>query len=283
MGLKEGFLLRLARRWISGVDLESVMKDAKRANERGLTAVVNYLGEDVADPKMADLQAGEYRKVQQAISDDGVRGYVSVKLTQFGIGSDEAGATGRLRQVAQQASRLGQPLWLDMEGSRFTERTLEIYSRILSEVGSGKVGVALQAYMKRSEADLKRLLEMGGCVRLVKGAYNEPADLVLKTRSEIRKNYIRLMGMLFEQGDNFVIGTHDPKLIEEAKKYAGSSRAKFEFQMLKGIQDNLKVELANSGYRVGEYLPYGEAWYAYSKRRMSEHPSNILLLLRSLL
>jgi proline dehydrogenase len=135
--------------------------------------------------------------------------------------------------------------------------------------------------MRRSESDLDNMLKIGARVRLVKGAYRETSDVVFPTRAETNRNFSKLSKILFEKGDNFAIATHDPKLIDEAKKLAELSHANFEFQMLKGIQDPLKDELALSRYRVGEYLPYGDRWYAYSKRRITEHPSNILLLLRS--
>ena len=281
MGLKEGLLLRLAGRWISGVDIDSVLQDAEDANKRGLSVVINFLGEGITDPSISDSHLRQYLRLQQAISQNGIRGCVSVKLTQFGLASDEARARRRLGEVVGEASRLGQLLWVDMENSQFLERTLELYSEFHAE--NGHVGVALQAYMRRSEPDLNSLLNIGGRVRLVKGAYREPSGVVFGTRGETTRNYSRLMKILFERGDNFVIATHDPKLIDEARKLAGSSHANFEFQMLKGIQDGLKEELAESGYRVGEYLPYGDQWYAYAKRRITEHPSNVLLLLRSLL
>jgi proline dehydrogenase len=279
LGLKQALLLRLAKRWISGVDLDSAIKDAEKANQRGLNAVINFLGEEIAEPAIADSHLQQYLSLQRAISQSGIRGYVSVKLSQFGLGSDEAGARMRLREVVQEASRLGQLAWLDMESSKYVEKTLEIYNDFREK--NDNLGVALQAYARRSESDLDNLLEIGGRVRLVKGAYREPPDLIYPNRAEISRNFFTLAKTLFEKGDNFVIATHDPKLINAAKKFAESSHANFEFQMLKGIQDPLKDELAQSGYRVGEYLPYGGQWYAYSKRRMTEHPSNILLLLRS--
>jgi proline dehydrogenase len=281
LGVKEVLLLRLAKKWISGVDLDSALKDARDANQRGLNAVINFLGEGISDPTVADSQLQQYLSLEQAISQNGIRGYVSVKLTQFGLAGDEAGAQKRLQQVVAEAALRHQLLWIDMEASEFLPKTLEIYSRIRE--GNAHIGVALQSYIRRSETDLKNLLEIGARVRLVKGAYKEPPDIVFASRAETSKNFSKLMKMLFEQGDNFVIATHDPKLIEEAKTLAESSHAAFEFQMLKGIQDGLKGQLANSGYKVGEYLPYGDQWYEYSKRRITEHPSNILLLLRSLL
>ncbi|QQG48618.1 MAG: proline dehydrogenase family protein [archaeon] len=280
MGLKELVLLRLARRWISGVDFESAIKDAKKANSRGLGVIVNFLGEEIKDPSTADLHAAEYARLQDAMAAEGIKGAPSVKLTQLGLLSGEAQASARLERLIQNSERHGQWLWMDMEGSPFTDQTISVYLRALE--AHKNLGVALQAYMRRSPDDLKALLDKGGKVRLVKGAYREDSSKVYKTRAEVRENYRKLMSELFERGQSFAIGTHDSVLINEARRLADSSHADFEFEMLKGIRDELKGELVRSGYKVSEYLPYGDQWYAYSKRRMSEHPSNIWLLLRSL-
>ena len=280
MGLKELLLLRVAKRWISGVDLDSAIADAKKANSRGMGVVVNFLGEEIKDTATAESHAGEYLRLQQRMSEEGIRGFASVKLTQLGLGADDAGAAARLEKIAANSERLNQPLWIDMESSKFTDSTLSVYMASLSK--HRNVGIVLQAYMRRSEADLPRLLDAGAKVRLVKGAYRESRDVVYPSRREVSDSFSRLMGMLFDRGEKFAIATHDSSLVEEAKKLAESKHADFEFEMLKGIRDELKKDLVKSGYRVSEYLPYGDRWFAYSKRRITEHPSNIMLLLRSL-
>jgi proline dehydrogenase len=276
----EGILLRIAKRWISGTDADSAIKDAWEANKRGMSVVINYLGEDVTEQSVAEAHLQEYLRMQQAISKNGINGCVSVKLTQFGLGADDARCEERLLKAAGQASHLGQLLWIDMENSPFVERTLEIYLRTRERFEN--VGLALQAYLRRSEGDLTRLIDRGARIRLVKGAYKEPDTIVFPTRAEVTKNYSKLMGVLFERADNFAIGTHDSRMVNEARRLSESRHANFEFEMLKGVRDELKEELVTSGYRVGEYLPYGAEWYRYSRRRMREHPSNILLLIRSL-
>jgi proline dehydrogenase len=280
LGLKEFFLLRLARRWIAGVDLDSAIKDAKKANSKGLGVVVNFLGEEITDPAMADASADEYLRLQRAIADAGINGFPSVKLTQLGLAADADGAARRLDRISANADALGQRLWVDMEGSKFTDQTLTLYQAAHEKHKA--LGVALQSYLRRSESDLSTLLDRGAKVRLVKGAYRESHDIIYPTRKEVRESYARLMGQLFEKGDGFAIGTHDSVLVEGAKKLADSHHVDFHFELLKGIRDELKQELVSSGYKVSEYLPYGDQWYAYSKRRISEHPSNIWLLLRSL-
>ena len=280
MGLKELVLLRLAKRWISGVDLDSAIADAKKANARGIGVVVNFLGEEIKDSATAESHAAEYIRLQQRISEDGIRGYASVKLTQLGLGADDAGASERLERIAANSERLKQPLWIDMESSVFTERTLSIYHD--AHERHRNLGIVLQAYMRRSEADLPKLMDAGAKIRLVKGAYRESRDVVYPSRKEVSGSFSRLMAVLFERGDGFAIATHDSALVDEARLLAESKHADFEFEMLKGIRDDLKGELVKSGYKVSEYLPYGDRWFAYSKRRITEHPSNILLLLRSM-
>ena len=280
MGLKELLLLRLAKHWISGVDLDSAIADAKKANSRGMGVVVNFLGEEITDPAIAESHAGEYLRLQQRISENGIRGFASVKLTQLGLGADDAGAADRLERIAVNSEKFNQPLWIDMEGSSFTERTLSMYLASLSK--HRNLGIVLQSYLRRSESDLPRLLDAGAKVRLVKGAYRESRDVVYPSRKEVSGSFSRLMGTLFDRGDGFAIATHDSALVEEARKLAESKHADFEFEMLKGIRDELKDDLVKSGYRVSEYLPYGDRWFAYSRRRITEHPSNILLLLRSM-
>ena len=280
MGLKEWVVLPLAKKWIAGVDLPAAIDSAKKANSRMIGVVVNFLGEEIKDPAAADASAGEYLRLQQALHDSKVNGFVSVKLTQLGLGSDEEGVRRRLEDIAANAERLSQLLWIDMEGSAFTERTIAVYLDVLKR--HPMIGVAIQAYEKRSEADLNSILEAGGKVRLVKGAYHESPDIVYHEKSEVSKNFERLMATLFERSSGFAIATHDGALDRRAQALAEKNHVDFRFELLKGIRDDLKEELSKSGYSVYEYLPYGDRWWAYSKRRISEHPSNVWLLLRSL-
>jgi proline dehydrogenase len=281
LGLKERVVLPLAKKWISGVNLDSAVDDAKKANAKGIGVVVNFLGEEIKDPAKADASADEYLRLQRALSDSGLKGYVSVKLTQLGLGADDQGMRARLEKIADNAERLSQRFWIDMEGSAFTDSTIINYLDLLKR--HRNVGVALQAYTRRSESDLDAILNAGGTVRLVKGAYREGPDFVYPTRAEVSKNFEKLMVTLFDKGSGFAIGTHDSVLVDRAKALSESSHSSFHFELLKGIRDDLKDELVKSGYGVYEYLPYGDRWWAYSKRRISEHPSNIWLLLRSLI
>jgi len=282
LGILQDLTYGAAKRWIAGKDMETALAKAKEANAKGLGIILNYLGEDVTDPAVAESHFEEYVKLQRAIGSSGIDGCVSVKLTQFGLGVlDDAVVLEKAQQLVEEAGDTGRMLWIDMEGSSVTTRTLQIYSKLLE--GHKNVGVALQAYLRRSEDDLKSLMDIGGKVRLVKGAYREPPGVAFRSRQEVTENYLKLMRTLFQRGQGFAVATHDSRPIEEAERlHESSPGTKFEFEMLRGIRDDLKLKLAGAGHRVVDYMPYGQEWYPYSVRRIKEHPSNIWLLLRSL-
>jgi proline dehydrogenase len=282
LGILQDLTYRAAKRWIAGMDMATALALAKDANAKGLGTVLNYLGEDVTDPHIADAQFEEYVKLQRAIEAAGIDGCVAVKLTQFGLGVlEDSIVLEKAERLVEEAEGMKRMLWIDMEGSAVTTRSLQIYSKLLES--HKNVGVALQAYLRRSEDDLRSLMDIGAKVRLVKGAYREPPDLVFRSREEVTENYLKLMRTLFERGQGFAVATHDSRPIEEAERlHESSPGTKFEFEMLRGIRDDLKLKLAKAGYRVVDYMPYGEEWYPYSIRRMKEHPSNFWLLLRSI-
>jgi proline dehydrogenase len=169
---------------------------------------------------------------------------------------------------------------MDMEGSPYTADTVETYLELRKKFDN--VGLAIQAYAKRSEEEVNRILDSNGVIRLCKGAYNESPEIVFKSKDEINQNYSKLMQLMFERGKRFAIATHDEKLIKEAIELSKTHHKDFEFEMLMGIRDKKKIELAEMGYRVSEYIPFGKSWWAYSVRRIREHKSNIFLLARSL-
>ncbi len=282
MGILQDMMYGAAKRWIAGKDMQTALAKAKEANSNGLGTILNYLGEDVKDPLVAESHFQEYVKLQRAIDAESIDGCVSVKLTQFGLGVlDDAAVLDRARQLAEEAEGFRRMVWIDMEASSVTTRTLQIYSKLLES--QKNVGVALQAYLRRSESDLRNLMDIGAKVRLVKGAYREPPDVAFRSREQITENFIKLMRVLFERGEGFAIATHDSRPIEEAERlHESSPGTKFEFEMLRGIRDDLKLKLAKAGHRMVDYMPYGEEWYPYSIRRIKEHPSNIWLLLRSI-
>jgi proline dehydrogenase len=276
VSIKQSLVYRFAKRWIAGKELEEALKAAQETNEKGMRSILNYLGEDVSDPAVVERNYQEYLKIQNITSERGMKACISLKPTQFGTE-----AAQRIRSLAEEGEKLNQDVWIDMENSASTSKTLEIYLDVLRSYRN--VGVALQAYLKRSEQDLVQILDAGGRVRLCKGAYRESPEIVFKSREEINENFTKLLNILFERGNDFAVATHDSKLIDDARKLADSHHVVFEFEMLKGIRNELKEELVASGYRVSDYLPYGSQWYNYSMRRVTEHPSNVWLLARSLL
>lgn len=173
-------------------------------------------------------------------------------------------------------------LWVDMEGSSFTDKTIDVYKKVYSKYPN--TGIAIQANLKRSESDLRNLITIGARVRLVKGAYNESPSIALKNKKEISENYSKLMKMLFLQKERnfFAVATHDSRLILEAQALSKENNSNFEFEMLMGVRDKLKLELVQEKYQVREYIPYGPEWFPYSMRRLREKKSNIFLLARSL-
>jgi len=279
-GLTERLLYRVAKRWIAGYSLDDAIKVAHDVNDRKLRVILNRLGEHTPDEKLIQGYTEEYLNLLDRIQAEKIDGTISVKPSQLGLAANSSLYNANLLRIIERAETYGEFVWIDMENSPYTEETLKTYREILPS--HGQLGVCLQANMKRTESDLKDLISRGGIIRLVKGAYPESGEVAYKRRSEVDANYVRLMTMLFEEGGRFAIGTHDGKLIDKARELAKDRKPNFEFQLLKGIRDDVKPILIEEGYRVSEYIPYGPEWYNYSKRRMRERKRNILLLLRSI-
>ena len=279
-GLTERLLYRVAKRWIAGYSLDDAIKVAHDSNNRKLRVILNRLGEHTPDEKLIQGYTEEYLKLLDRIQAEKIDGTISVKPSQLGLAANPSLYNTNLLRIIERAESYGEFVWIDMENSPYTDATLRSYTEILPS--HRRLGVCLQANMKRTESDLKDLISRGGIIRLVKGAYPESAELVYKKRSDVDAKYVRLMTMLFEGGGQFAVGTHDGHLIDKARELAKQQKPDFEFQLLKGIRDDIKPILIEEGYGVSEYIPYGPEWYNYSKRRMRERKRNILLLLRSI-
>jgi proline dehydrogenase len=273
-------LYRLAKRWIAGYTIPDAINAAHTANERKIHAILNRLGEHTPDRKLIEYYKEEYLKLINSIRDQKIQGSISVKPSQIGLATDLQSYKKNLVTIVERALNEHQFVWLDMENSPYTENTVRVYRDLLAS-GREDVGMCIQANMRRSEKDFKELLPLGGKIRLVKGAYPETPEIAYKHRTDIDNNYRNLMSILFAQAQFFAIGTHDEKLIQHARDLSKNHKTDFEFQLLKGIRDDLKNSLQSEGYRVSEYIPYGPEWYNYSKRRIRERKRNILLLLRS--
>jgi len=279
-GLTERLFYRIAKRWIAGYTLEDAIKDAHDANNRKLGVLLNRLGEHTPDEKLIQGYTEEYLKLLDRLQQEKIHGWISVKPSQLGLAANQSLYTKNLWLILERARSYHAFVWIDMENSPYTEETLAAYKEILPSYSD--LGVCLQANMRRTQSDLKNLTSRKGVIRLVKGAYPETREIVYKKRRDVDANYKQLMTILFEGGNHFALGTHDGKLIEKARELAKDQSADFEFQMLKGVRDDLKPTLIREGYQVSEYIPYGPEWYNYSKRRMRERKRNILLLLRSI-
>lgn len=276
----ERLFYRIAKRWIAGYTLQDAINAARDANDRKMEALLNRLGEHTPDRSLVQQYVDEYQTLLAAIHNEKLRAAISIKPSQIGLTADPTLYRDNLLKILTKAEEQGRFVWIDMENSPYTESTVEIYRELLSS--HKDLGLCLQANMKRSESDMRDLLPRGGKIRLVKGAYPENGEVAFKRRSELNANYLRLMRTLFEQDGFFAIGTHDEKMIDEAERLSRDRGVNFEFQLLKGIRDDLKSRLLTEGFRVGEYIPYGPEWYNYSKRRMRERKRNILLLIRSI-
>jgi proline dehydrogenase len=272
----------LAKNWIAGKSISEAISYSELANSKGFSVILNYLGEEVETANEVEEALKEYEHLLDLFQLNKIVGCISAKLTQLGLKIGKDYCRKNLVEIVDHASRLGRFVWIDMESSRFTEETINIYDDVFST--NKNVGICIQSCLKRSENDVEKLLRIGGKIRLVKGAYNEPATIAYKTRKEIDRNYTTLMERLFKASLSvFSVATHDDKLVHEAIRMSEKYPRNFEFALLKGIRDNLKLQLVNKGYRVTEYVPFGQNWMPYSIRRLREKPSNLLLLARSVL
>lgn len=279
-GLAEKILYPVAKRWIAGYTLDDAIKASHEVNSRKIHVILNRLGEHTPDEKLIQGYTQEYLKLLDLIEKEKIDGTISVKPSQLGLAANPALFEKNLKIILDRAATEKKFVWVDMENSPYTSETLTAYKQVLPAYN--ELGVCLQANMKRTELDLKDLISQGGTIRLVKGAYPESPDIVYKKRSDVDANYAKLLTMLFDGGGRFALGTHDGKLIDKAKELAKGPNPNFEFQMLKGVRDDIKPALIAEGYRLSEYVPYGPEWYNYSKRRIRERKRNILLLLRSI-
>lgn len=279
--LLSGLLFRIAKHWIAGETFEDAIARAQRSSVSGVRGIINLLGEETTSREDTVAATDECIKMLKELDARKIQSCISVKPTQVGLAIDKALFVQNLEKIMSSARPLGIFVWVDMEGSPFTADIVSTYLEFRKRFDN--MGVAIQAYLKRSEEDVSRILDSKGIIRLCKGAYNESSEIVYKRRNQINDNFSKLMRMMFERGRGFAIASHDEKLIEEATRLSNVHHADFEFEMLMGIRDKKKLELVERGYRVSEYIPFGKSWWAYSVRRIREHKSNIFLLARSLI
>ncbi len=275
---------RLASRFIAGEELADALRVVKRLNSEGFMVTLDYLGESVHEAAAAEAACQTYLQLLDRLAAEKVDSHVSVKLTQLGLAIDEGLARRNLARLVESASRHHNFVRVDMEGSAFTEATM----RVFCSVGAPRevMGIAIQSYLRRTEADVEELLKRGVRIRMVKGAYSEPPDIAFAHKREVDRNYQKLTQILLSSGIYHAIATHDERIIASTQRFArarGIAPESFEFQLLYGIRRQLQRALIQRGWRVRLYVPYGREWYAYFMRRLAERPANLLFLLRNLL
>jgi proline dehydrogenase len=275
---------RLSSRFIAGHRLEDALDVCRGIRADGITATLDYLGENVKSLDEAASCRDMYLRMLASMREADVEPNVSLKLTQFGIDLSESACAANVAALIKAAAAVGGFVRVDMESSQYTDRTLDLVRRLHREYGA--CGTVIQAYMRRSAKDIESLEKERIRVRLAKGAYLEPPEIAFESKAQVDRNYIDLARSLLTTGEYPAIATHDERIIRTVEEFVtsqGIARDRFEFQMLYGIRRDLQRRLVREGYRLRLYIPFGEAWYPYFMRRLAERPANLLFFVRHLL
>ena len=282
--LLERMLFKISKRWIAGYSSTDAIAEARKSNQNGMSAIINYLGEANTERSQIDNSVSEYFTILDLLKAKNVSGSISVKPTQIGLSVGYDICLENFRKISEKAKQSGHFMWIDIESSNFVEDTLSIYLEILRK--NRDTGVAIQSYLRRSHSDLLHLMENSANLRIVKGAYSEEKLQAFQSNNEITQNFSALMKLVFKESSYkgiVAIATHDTNLVNEALALSTKGSESLQFQLLKGVRDELKQQLVKKGYEVLEYIPYGEKWLQYSLRRIRERKRNIFLLARSLI
>jgi len=279
---------RVSRRFVAGMTVEEAIAVAEQLNAEGIEATLDSLGESVMQVAQAEESAAVYHRLLDAIAEKKLRANVSVKLTQVGmdIGGHGAGpelAERIVGEMVEHADQANTFVRIDMEGSDYTEATIQMTERLHAR-WPGRVGTVLQAYLFRTETDAERLVAQGIRIRLCKGAYKEPASIAFADKSDTDANYVKLMKRLATSGVFCGIATHDEDIVNAMKQFVAETKLDkraFEFQMLYGIRRDLQRQLVAEGFGVRVYVPFGTEWYPYFMRRLAERPANVLFLAKN--
>lgn len=277
---------RLSRRFVAGTTVDDALAATRAMNQLGLGVSVDNLGENVTNADEARHSAQLYHQMLDRMADQGGDANVSLKLTHMGLDVDEAMAYEITASLVQHAARLKSFVRVDMEGSPYTQRTLDFVRRLHAmPENAGRVGAVIQAYLHRSEKDIEQLIADRIRVRLCKGAYKEPPEIAFKEKADVDANYVKLMKMLLKSGVYHGIATHDENMILATLEFAQKEKipaSAFEFQMLYGIRRDLQLKLVKEGWRCRIYIPFGTEWYPYLMRRLAERPANAIFILKNL-
>jgi len=283
-----GFARRAARRFMPGEKFEDALKAAVDFKAQGIGSLFTRLGENVNELTEATEVVEHYESVLAKLSSSGLDAEISVKPTQVGLDIDAETAYANLERLANAAAKARSFLWIDMEGSAYTQATVDLYVRLKAH--NPQTGICLQAYLYRTVEDVVRLMEVKPAIRLVKGAYAEPPERAYTAKKDVDANYLALCALMLPEVKRgrlrLVLGTHDVALFERASRFGhalGLERAQIEVNMLYGIRADQQVRLAKDGYVVKALISYGDAWYVWYLRRLAERPANVLFVARQLL
>jgi proline dehydrogenase len=279
---RNGLARKFASRFVAGETVDTAVDAARDLNRRRITATLDLLGESVTRESEAAHARDIYLQMLERIAHAKVDSNVSLKLTQMGFDISEDLCLANMTAILEKAKSLGSFVRLDMEGSAYTQRTLDFFSHRLFDRFGAHTGVVIQSCLRRSEKDIDQLIEMKARVRLCKGAYLEPADVAYPDKADVDRAYVRCMERLMERGNYPGLATHDQNIIERAKQFARARNidsSRYEFQMLYGVRRDLQDQLRGAGHNMRVYVPFGTQWYPYLMRRLAERPANIAFIL----
>jgi len=278
---------KLSRRFVPGLEIEDVVTSAQDLNRRGISSTLDSLGENVSDEAHAQRSADTYHTMLDKIGELKLNANVSLKLTQMGMDLKGGIAERIVAGLVDHAHDVDSFVRVDMEGSPYTQATIDMVRRLNQNAkSSGRVGIVIQSYLRRSESDIDLLLSEGIRIRLCKGAYQESPDIAFPLKSDVDKNYVLLSQKLLRSGIFHGLATHDETIIEQTKKMVkaeGILPSTFEFQMLYGIRRDLQESLVKEGYGMRVYIPFGHEWYPYFMRRLAERPANAIFIAKNLI
>lgn len=277
---------RLSSRFVAGLTVDDALRAARAMNRLGLGVSVDNLGENVTSAAEARQSAQLYHQMLDQMAGQELNANVSLKLTHMGLDVDEKLAYAITSELVQHAARINNFVRVDMEGSAYTQRTLDFVRRLHREPEyAGHVGAVIQSYLHRSEADVEQLVAEHIRIRLCKGAYKEPPEIAFEKKAEVDANYVKLMKVLLKSGIYHGIATHDENMIRAAIDFARREAipaGAFEFQMLYGVRRDLQQKLIKEGWKCRVYIPFGAEWYPYLMRRLAERPANAIFILKNL-
>lgn len=284
---KLGFVKKAVRRFMPGEDMEDALHAAERIKAQGMGTIFTYLGENVTNPAEADFVKSHYTELLKRIAQQNLNTEISLKLTQLGLDISFEKAFQQFSEIAEYAGQLKNFVWIDMESSAYTDTTLDFYKSAKQK--HSNVGICLQAYLYRTRDDLQALLPLRPAIRLVKGAYKEPAQIAFPRKRQVDRNYLELARQMVTATAEGILrsafATHDLQLLENIKILAeekGLRKDQLEIQMLYGIKAAEQVRLAQEGIDVRVLISYGVAWYPWYMRRLAERPANLLFVLKNI-